>query len=150
MKTLALCVWTACLLAALPAQAGGLFGTPVKDAALDRVRGGFTSADNSLVVSFGIQRAVYIDGTLSASTGFQVAGSGAVLPMLLVQQGIGNSASLGALDASSAATVIQNTLNNQKIQTVTAIDVTANSLQAYKSLDLQSTLGTAITASLRR
>jgi hypothetical protein len=47
-------------------------------------------------------------------------------------------------------TVIQNTLNNQKIQNVTVINATVNSLEILKGINLQSSLRSAVIDSLRR
>ena len=49
----------------------------------------------------------------------------------LVQNGPGNSAAAGAL-AGSPATVIQNTLNNQSIQSLVTINAGVNTLQAFR------------------
>ncbi|MDW3681271.1 hypothetical protein RA280_05845 [Cupriavidus sp. CV2] len=49
----------------------------------------------------------------------------------LIQNGPGNSAAAGAL-AGSPATVIQNTLNNQSIQSLVTINAGVNTLQAFR------------------
>ena len=46
--------------------------------------------------------------------------------------------------------MIQNTLNDQKIQNVTVINATVNSLQLLRNLNLQSSLRGAVIDSLRR
>lgn len=146
----------ACLATALNAHAGPLQGRPVQASTLDKVRGGFSSSDGQTLVSFGIQRSVYINGELAASNSFHVgntqgnATAAGEATTLLVQQGAGNTFVAGSFGAASARTIIQNTLDNQKIQTLTAIDVTANSMQVYRNSRIQTTLGNAIAASLRR
>lgn len=67
--------------------------------------------------------------------------------------GVGSAATqnnLGAAAAASAlvqggglAQVIQNTLNNQSIQTLTTLNVSVNTLQALRQMNLQSTLQSA-------
>jgi hypothetical protein len=134
---------------------------PVMEASkLDRVRGGFV-APNGLQVSFGIQRAVYINGNLVTTTSLNVSSLGGVSPgtagapasstLALIQSGAGNTFTPGVAGSpSSFATVIQNTLNGQKIQNLTVVDVTVNSLQMLRAINLQSSLRSAITDSLRR
>jgi hypothetical protein len=129
----------------------------MSDSRLDRVRGGF-SGDNGLQISFGIERAVYINGTLTTTTSLNItnlgkvtAGSGQAVnvPGLpAIQIGAGNTFS--ASSPTSVTSVIQNTLDGQKIQNLTVINATVNSLQVLKGLQLQSVLTNAIADSLRR
>jgi len=128
---------------------------------LDDLRGGFTT-NEGLKVSFGIERATYINGNLVTTTSFNVAdpsrpataqpaaGGGERNTLSLVQNGPGNSFQAGPLDGASVGTVIQNTLNDQKIQNVTVINATVNSLQLLRNLNLQSSLRGAVIDSLRR
>ena len=51
---------------------------------------------------------------------------------------------------SSLAGMVQNTLDNQNIQTVTTLDVKSNSLAVLNGLNLRTSVSNAITASLRR
>lgn len=221
----------------------------VNDAALGEMRGGFT-APNGLEISFGIERAVYVNGALvtvtslnlsdlskqisnsvanSVSTALAAAGIGAAqntaptngtgipaaatstqtgaaatatataaagdaiatavassgaasseaiaastpaptaqtaaagataigLPsgvsvsgnsVALIQSGAGNAVHT-AFDAAAIGTIVQNALDNQKIQNVTVINATVNSLDILKSLNLQSVINSAITDSLNR
>jgi len=46
--------------------------------------------------------------------------------------------------------VIQNTLDNQKINTITRIDAVVNSSGIMRSINLQSSMRSAIVDSLRR
>lgn len=131
---------------------------------LDEIRGGFELADTNLKLSFGIERAVFINGELIASTVLNVkdlqgAAGGSNLPtglpstssaaLNVIQNGSGNhfTAQLGSDQA--AATVIQNTLNNQKIQNVTTINASVNSAQFLRSLSVQSAIRDGIVSSLR-
>lgn len=125
---------------------------------LDGVRGGFST--NGLNVTFGIQRAVYINGSLVTTTSLNVADvnkatAAQLLPpsLGLVQSGAGNiftvpvssNGTIGTL-----GTVVQNTLNGQRIQTITQINAVVNSLQLLKNLNLQQTMRGAVIDSLRR
>ena len=130
------------------------------DEQLEQVRGGFEAA-NGLMISFGIERAVYINGELVTTTSLTMSDRGTVSTgqagavgvntagMTLIQNGPGNTF-LATPSASSIGTVIQNTLNNQKIQNVTAVNAVVNSAQIFKGLSLQSTLSNALTSALRR
>lgn len=145
----------------LRGQLGGM-RLALDDSALDRLRGGFESPDSALRISFGIERAVYINGQLVASTVFNIrdlqamAGGGSVpsLPnadagaLLVVQNGAGNSFQVVAPQAWG--TVIQNSLDNQAIQSVTTVNADVNSRQLYRSMSLQSAIQDGLIQSLRR
>lgn len=129
--------------------------------ALDQLRGGFESPDAGLRISFGIERAVYINGQLVASTVFNVrdlqamvgAGSAAAMSnidggaLLVVQNGAGNTFQVQAPQAWG--TIIQNSLNNQAIQSVTTVNAEVNSRQLYRSMSLQSAIQDGLIRSLR-
>lgn len=136
----------------------------IDSATLDEVRGGFELAGSNLKLSFGIERAVYINGELVASTVLNVkdlqvtAGTGAATSALpggsggalsIIQNGTGNNVTT-QISPNLAGTIIQNTLNDQKIQNVTTINATVNSLQVMRSMSLQSTIQDGIVNSLRR
>jgi hypothetical protein len=127
---------------------------------LDEVRGGFVT-DTGLKVSFGIERAVYLNGNLVTTTSLniadlskisggqaQVTGTGAG-SLALVQSGTGNFAP-GSISSTAAGTVIQNTLDNQKINTITRIDAVINSANIMRSMNLQSSMRSAVINSLQR
>ena len=133
-------------------------GLAVSDRSLEAMRGGFSAA--GLSITFGIERAVYVNGALVATTTLNLVDAGRIVDgrgtaaaagaITLVQNGVGNSVSAGAITATSVCTVIQNALDGQKIQNVTVINATANSLGALRSLNLQSSLRGAVIDSLRR
>lgn len=130
-------------------------------AVLDEVRGGFELAGSGLKFSFGIERAVYINGELIASTVLNlrdlqlasVRGTGSTpgSPSALdvIQNGVGNNAPT-QVSPNMVGTIIQNTLNNQKIQNVTTINATVNSMQALRAMSVQSAIQQGIVGSLRR
>ena len=129
---------------------------------LDEVRGGFIT-DTGLKISFGIERAVYINGSLVTTTSLNVADLGKISAgrganssgldassLALIQNGKGNTFATGQVSMSGLGTVIQNTLNDQKIQNVTVINATVNSMQILRSVNLQTAVRGALTDSLRR
>lgn len=137
----------------------------VSDTVLAEMRGGFDTG-TGLLLSFGIERAVYINGALVTTTALSVVGLGSAAQSaaLVNTSGMGAVAGLANLvqngqasilrsDAgglsSVPATVIQNTLNDQAIRSVTTINVTSNSLDTMRSLNtggaLRDALGAAVT-----
>ncbi|MCD0418891.1 hypothetical protein LOC51_16905 [Rubrivivax sp. JA1024] len=121
---------------------------------LDRIRGGF-EMPGGVTMSFGIERAVYINGVLQTTTTLQVVPGGAdtgVSPGLsVVQNGPGNTVVTGPVSSLPVGgAVIQNTLDGQAIQHITTINATVNSVQALKAQNFESALRGAIVDSLRR
>lgn len=136
----------------------------VDPTALDDIRGGFEVPDSNLRFSFGIERVVYLNGQMVASTvlnlkDLQSAAGGTASPadvaagmntaLGVIQNGAGNSFSVQG-GQGAKGTVIQNTLNNQQINTVTTINAAVNSARVLRSIDLQSAIQTGVVNSLRR
>jgi len=132
---------------------------------LDEIRGGFELDGSGLKFSFGIERAVFINGELITSTTLnlrdlkQIAGTGGAPGTLppgaagslgIIQNGAGNNVSTMINSNNVAGTVIQNTLNDQKIQNVTTINASVNSMQALRTMSVQSAIQSGIVGSLRR
>jgi hypothetical protein len=119
------------------------------------MRGGF-EIDSGLTVSFGIQRAVYVDGNLVATASVTVPDLARITTaqadalrtsagtLSLVQNGGGNAFDAGATPAAAVATVIQNSLNNQEIRSLTVIDATVNTLGALKALNFAASMRDAL------
>jgi hypothetical protein len=195
------------------------FGLPISMQSLAAIRGGFDLGDG-LEVSFGIQRAVYVDGNLVTylnvsipdiahitaqqatslaealgTIDVQVGSGNTFTPSITTQAGaasvaqnvtqtvtqalaqgasssaVGNVGSASAGSASStqpsgagafqnmpmvtstvipasatqasAATVIQNTVNNQLIRSLTTLNVAVNALNAMRNQGLQQSMQTA-------
>lgn len=133
---------------------------------LEEVRGGFVT-DGGLKVSFGIERAVYINGDLVATTTLNVgdlsrtaatgtapaanaAAQAATGTLALIQTGPGNSFTTAPIGADALGTVIQNRLDNQQITAITRINAAVNSASIMRSLNLQSSLRSATIDALRR
>jgi hypothetical protein len=140
----------------LPARADAVWQA-VGDRTLDRLRGGF-DVGGGLLVSFGITRAVYINGDLVTQTTLNFGRISELTPVQatqlnqqmaalnLVQTGPGNSVGPGVL-ATGGGTIIQNTLNNQHIVNQTVIDARSNAMGMIKNLNIQNTLNEALTRS---
>lgn len=129
---------------------------PVGDEALGEMRGGFTT-DGGLQVSFGIDRAVYVDGNLVAQTHLEVnqlgqlsaggvqstpvAGNvavlqgGTVLQTIPLPQGV--------------ATVIQNAADSRQLQSVTSVNAVVNSLALWHRLDVQTAVSEGLVGALQ-
>jgi hypothetical protein len=154
-----------CALAgAAPAWAGGMDENPVhawravSEDRLDDMRGGFdVPSAAGLRVSFGIDRAVYINGDLVASASVNIPDvarmtaaqaqqlSTVVNTGNLVQNGPNNVAPPEVTTgAAAAATVIQNSLNNQTLQAITTINAAVNSLPQYRQFNLANVLQGAL------
>jgi hypothetical protein len=142
-----------------------VFATAAVDPSrLESMRGGFITNDG-LRVSFGIERAVYINGNLVTTTSLNVSElgrmSGGAAPastisspaaqgtLAVIQNGGGNMTVSNAAGAT-LGTVIQNNLNDQKIQTLTVINAVVNSLQVMRSMNMQQSMRSAVIDSLRR
>jgi hypothetical protein len=126
----------------------------VSDRRLDVTRGGFDSG-NGLLASFGLDRLVYVNGNLVSSSSVQIPdvahinrqqadALAAASAVNVIQIGAGNSFDPAALRQTMGATVIQNTLDNQNIQSVTRLNATVNNLNLFNSLNLQSSLQSAL------
>lgn len=118
---------------------------------LDDIRGGFDTSLN-LTLSFGIERAIYLNGALVTTTSFNLPALGSVPrddangsilsagSVALVQNGPGNTFVPPRDSTPLAATVIQNTLSNQSLQSLITINASSNSLQILRTNAFQSML----------
>ena len=141
---------------ALPARAEAIWEA-VSDRTLDRLRGGF-DVGGGLLVSFGITRAVYVNGDLVTQTSLNFGRVADLTPVQatqlaqqmaalnLVQVGPGNSVAPDVL-ANGTGTIIQNTLSNQHIVNQTVIDARSNAMGMIKNLNIQDTLSDALNRS---
>jgi hypothetical protein len=131
----------------------------VSDRRLEATRGGF-DLGNGLLASFGIERAVYINGNLVSSTRVNIPDISRITPdqasalaaatgtVNIIQNGANNTVDPTTFDHTTAATVIQNSLDNQDIRSTTAINVTVNSQNMLRSLGLQESLQAGVIGSL--
>ena len=131
----------------------------VRNEQLGEMRGGFDSGAG-LNVSFGIVRSVMINGDLVTKTSFHLPdvtkitaeqaqlASTAIGQMNIVQNGSGNSVAVATNSQFRAATVIQNSLNDQWIQTLTVINAGVNSLGLLNAINTQNVLKEALLGSI--
>ena len=145
----------ALLAAALPAHAAdpGLPAQwrPIDPARLAQMRGGFQIPGGPLL-SFGIERVVFVNGELVAQVAVRipdVAGITADQAQalagfqrgLVVQIGEGNHFDPAQL---AGGLVVQNTLDNQHIRTTTRIEVGVDTLPLFQELNSNSALTDAL------
>jgi len=128
---------------------------PVSDVRLSDCRGGF-DLGGGLVASFGISRAIYINGNLVAHVSIDIpdlshidsaqahALATLVNGVTLVRNGPGNFVDPAAFNRVTGAIAIQNTLNSQQIQALTTLDTTVRNLNQFNSLNLANTLQSAL------
>jgi hypothetical protein len=126
----------------------------VDAAVLEQARGGFT-LPSGLAVAIGIERTVAVNGQVVARTHFDIPDVRLMTPeqaqqtrdamssVILVQNGV-NGVDRTDLSGTIGAMVIQNTLNDQHIETRTVIDASVNTLAGFKAINFQATLGDAL------
>lgn len=132
-----------------------LAAATIPDARLDTLRGGFETP-GGLQMRFGIERVVLINGILHSTTSLRLDGPNqaggqpaAGIPLspgtalALIQSGPNNISHL--LPASALATVVQNSLDNQKLQTITTISATVNSLEVMQGVRMEQAMQEAVT-----
>lgn len=164
MKPIARLVWIVCTLLltgvvwpghasaqeAVDGEALGSEWAAVPPERLDGLRGGLVMP-SGLVMSFGIERAVYVNGALVATAGFNVADIARITPdqaqglagmqdTLLVQVGEGNT----FVPNGMGGIVIQNTLDNLDIRALTTINVGASTLGMFQDLNSNAALQRAL------
>lgn len=149
--------------AAQPATAGGVQASygqpfaspPVSDGRLAMVRGGF-DLGGGLVASFGIERAIYINGNLTARVSVDIpdlaridSAQAAALATLangatLIRNGSGNFVDPASFNRATGAIVIQNTLDSQQIQALTTLNTTVRNLGQFASINVANSLQQAL------
>lgn len=127
---------------------------PVSEAVLDGLRGGFQSSLTGPIVSFGIERTVFLNGHLVSSVTLTIPDASKIAAnvrdaITLVQHGSGNKVSHDVSALAPFTTVIQNSLDHQTIQSHTVINATVATLGWARSLDLGYALSTANLNALR-
>jgi len=132
----------------------------VSDNKLDDLRGGF-DLGSGLLVNFGITRAVYVNGDLVTQTTLdfgnltslspaQAAQLNAQLRTLnLVQTGPGNMVD-PAVAVGPGGTIVQNTLNDQRIANQTIINASSNAMSTIKGLNSMATITEGVSRGLGR
>lgn|SRR5574340_126481 len=115
--------------------------------ALDGMRGGYQTPQGT--VSFGFERAVYVNGQLFATQTLNLenlanVSAHANLGALVVQNGTGNVFAAADIANGALPMVIQNTLDNQTIRTVTTINATVPAMSALQNITQMRTVSQAI------
>jgi hypothetical protein len=145
------------------AETDGFGGLEIVSAeGLDAMRGGY-KAGTDLMFSFGIEKAVYVNGVLEATSSlnllqpdggssqllqgpsFKLYQSGSIIPN---SNGVDLSAFTGP-GQGFQGTIIQNHLDGQTIMNVTRISVGLNVLGAYRENNLSAILSQQMIRSLR-
>lgn len=117
---------------------------------LDTMRGGLV-LPSGMLLSFGIERAVYLNGQLVATTNFNVPDISRITPeqahglsgvqdTMLVQVGEGNT----FVPNGAGGIVIQNTLDNQDIRALTTLNISASTLGLFQDLNANAALQDAL------
>lgn len=158
---IAACLLLACRApSSLAAEPGALDWEPVDSATLEQARGGFIAA-GGLEVSLGIERMVTLNGNIVSRTNLTIPDIGrlsveqaraagqALSAINLVRSGSDSMALAPAVQAAPGATLIQNSLNGQHIDSRTVINSSVNTLGLLTSLNFQGSLGDAIARSAR-
>ena len=137
--------------------------TVLDDAVMDGLRGGFETP-GGLMLSFGIERLVYINGELLSTTSLNVADLGTLVggsaeaakaltvgsTVGLIQNGPNNTFDASMISSGAFATVIQNTLNDQTILSVTTINATVNSMDMLQANRIGDSLKSTVNSALFR
>lgn len=114
---------------------------------LELIRGGYQTGEG-LEVSFGIERAVFVNGILQATSTLNVpllggqsiqslSGNALADGTMTIQKGTGNSVDMAG-GREGLFTFIQNSLDFAAIKNVTRIDATVNVLNTYRAMNLRS------------
>lgn len=128
--------------------------TPVSEAVLDSMRGGFQRDPNGPFLSFGIERSVFLNDKLVSLTALNIPdvsrlAANASNAFTLIQSGPGNSFPHDLSSLPPFMTVIQNSLDNQTIQSHTVINATVEALTWAHSLHLGDALSQANMEAIR-
>lgn len=131
----------------------------VSDESLDNMRGGF-DVGPGLSVSFGIVRTITINGDLVNRTNFNLPdvtkitteqanlARTAIAESGIIQNGTGNFIEPGVRSQLTNSTIVQNSLNDQRIQSLTVINTGVNSLGLLKNINTQTILKDALMGSI--
>lgn len=123
------------------------YGEALDDAMLDAFRGGFDMG-NGLRISFGIMRSISINGELVSRTGFNFPDLKSMTPAQ-ANHTVNTAEQVRViLPELTGAAIVQNSLNNQRISTLTEINTAVNSMALIKSMNASSTLQDALLGSV--
>lgn len=133
----------------------------VTDPELATISGGFVSSEG-FEITFGIERAVFVNGVLLANSSFNLPNGGAGQAEIAPGQGLSNMVTLkqngdnnyfmSNLNGNSQTglfTYIQNTLDNAVIKNVTQINASVNSLSMYRDMSLKLLMNQQLVNSMK-
>ena len=128
--------------------------TPVSEGVLDSMRGGFQNHPNGPMISFGIERSVFLNDKLINSTVLNIPDLSRLADkagdaFTLIQHGGGNSVPHNVSSLPSLTTIVQNSMDNQSIQSHTVINATVSALTWARALDLGNALSQASIEAIR-
>lgn len=139
------------------------FGAALGDAELAELRGGFVTPQG-LSLNFSLENVVLVNGELRAHTVLQLAGQGEQTPAALAASlgaaavsDSGSSPGTGPVDpgagttvlASGLQTVIQNSLDQQNIQSIKVFNLEIANTRALQSLGLSNRIQMSVVDALR-
>ncbi|KAA3654045.1 MAG: hypothetical protein DWQ11_06040 [Proteobacteria bacterium] len=135
-------------LAALPGTATPPTAAPAAETASAADVGGVTQPAVSQPMVSASESAVSPVQVVSPAP---AAATAATPPVTVVQNGAGNVVSSASVVGNDAlSTVIQNSLDNQRIQVLTEVSASANSLQVLRAMNLGAAIREGVINSLRR
>ncbi len=134
------------------AQTQGVGGasSPVTHVSTDTLSQAIVAASEPGVTESSSPAASQSNGQLV--TPLQTTNGTTSLPLSIVQNGAGNTvgSSSATGNPSSVTTVLQNTLDNQRIQVLTEVNASANSLKLLRAIDMAQSIREGVIGSLRR
>lgn len=121
---------------------------------LGAMRGGF-QLPGGVVLSFGVERAVWVNGALVASTRLQINDIALMTPdqaaqLQAFQQGLGVQVGEGnvLVAPGNGALVIQNTRDNQAIRALTTLSLDVGTLGTFQQVNAFDTVQAAVVAGI--
>ena len=125
-------------------------GDVLGDRELAEQRGGFVTPQG-LSLNFSMENVVLVNGQLQAHTVFQLAGQGqGNTPAALVALGPADAAGSGTTVLTSGMqTIIQNSLDQQNIQSIKVLNLELSNVRALQSLGLSNRIQMGVLDSLR-
>lgn len=135
---------------------------------LEQMRGGYERSDgaNTLKVTFGVERAVYVNGALVSTSSLALDGLGRLVGSGAAAQGLpagasgltadslrlgaGNALATNATELPTGALVLQNSLNDQRLEARTTINAVVEGAQLMRAARLESIMRDSSVGAVRR
>lgn len=135
---------------------------------LEQTRGGFELSDrgNTLRVTFGVERTVYVNGALVSTSTLALDGLGRLtdsgtiaqgaqaralgMTADLLRNGTGNVLSMNPTELPTGALLLQNTLNDQRLEARTMINAVVEGAQLMRAARLESIMRDSSIGAVRR